>query len=387
MRNYHFAFLLLFQSLIACQQVQENGLSLAAGLANSSTDARQDPGKAPPSAANLIFQSLDGGQTWQDVSAGLPKDLEAGQFFAGNDELFLGVEYRMNRSNTGDVEAVSGDSVRTSTRLATAASADVKAVSGDSARTEYEFEYGMYRSNTASTTPVWEKEIFLGEGNTAVFLGQGGLFACIKGERFFRKINGTSTWMPMFTNFDDKFARTILETPDGIVLVGCDNGIFKTTDYGKTWKHVLDEGWVIQIVESGGVLICTNEQGILRSTDGGEHWDVVISEGGVGIAVERIEGGFAAITYNTGSKTRRVRTSTDGGITWQPIDAGLPPSPNIASIKQVGKYFFCGHPKGIFRSSDRGNTWELLLPSIGKKVFNLSVSGNVIYAVPRNEGC
>ena len=143
----------------------------------------------------------------------------------------------------------------------------------------------------------------------------------------------------------------------------------------------------MKIVESNGVLMATSQVGIIRSTDGGENWDVVISEGGVGIAVERIQGGFAAITYNTTSETRRVRTSYDGGKTWQSIDAGLPASSSIASIVQVGDDFYCGHPSGIFRSSDKGKTWELLRPSIKNKVFILSVSGNVIYAIPRNEGC
>ena len=143
----------------------------------------------------------------------------------------------------------------------------------------------------------------------------------------------------------------------------------------------------MKLVESNGGLLATSQQGILRSTDEGEHWDCVISEGGVGIAVERIKGGFAAITYNTASETRRVRTSYDGGKSWQPIDAGLPASLSIASIIQVGEYFFCGHPNGIFRSSDQGKTWQLLLPSIGNKVFNLSVSGNVLYAIPREGGC
>lgn len=113
----------------------------------------------------------------------------------------------------------------------------------------------------------------------------------------------------------------------------------------------------------------------------------MISEGGVGIAVEHIKGGFAAITFNTESYTRRVRTSYDGDKTWQPIDAGLTANLSIASIIEVGEYFFCGHPTGIFRSSDKGKTWKLLLPSIDNKVFNLFVSGNVIYAIPRNGGC
>jgi photosystem II stability/assembly factor-like uncharacterized protein len=143
----------------------------------------------------------------------------------------------------------------------------------------------------------------------------------------------------------------------------------------------------MKLVESNGVLLATSQGGILRSTDDGETWDLVISEGGVGIAVERIKGGFAAITYNTESETRRVRTSYDGGKTWQPIDAGLPANLSMTSIIQVGEYFFCGHPAGIFRSSDKGKTWKLVLPSIENKVFNLSVSGNVIYALPRIGGC
>ncbi len=141
------------------------------------------------------------------------------------------------------------------------------------------------------------------------------------------------------------------------------------------------------MVESNGVLVATSMRGIIRSTDNGENWALVISEGGVGIAVEQIKGGFAAITFNAHSKTRRVRTSYDGGKTWQPIDDGLPAEFSIASIIQVGEYFFCGHPTGIFRSSDKGKTWKLLLPSIEGKVFNLSVSGNVIYAISINEGC
>ena len=57
------------------------------------------------------------------------------------------------------------------------------------------------------------------------------------------------------------------------------------------------------------------------------------------------------------------------------------------SITQVGENFFCAHPDGIFRSSDKGKTWKLLLPSVEGKVFNLFVSGNVIYAIPSKGGC
>ena len=203
-----------------------------------------------------------------------------------------------------------------------------------------------------------------------------------QGEGFF-----ANNQLPVYPSFPEKDIRTVLQTTGGRVFIGCDNGLFRSTNNGKTWNLVHDGGWAMKIVESNGVLLATSQVGIIRSSDGGENWDAVISEGGVGIAVENIKGGFAAITYNTQSKTRRVRTSYDGGKTWQAIDAGLPASLSIASIVQVGEDFFCGHPNGIFKSSDKGKTWQLMLPSMGNKVFNLSVSGNVIYAIPRSGGC
>jgi photosystem II stability/assembly factor-like uncharacterized protein len=335
------AFWLLIQSFVACQSVQQNDTPLEANLSlQTFTDSWLDPEKAILPATNIVFQSIDGGQTWQDVSAGLPGGLPVEYFLTQNGEVILGAES------------------------------------------------GLYRSKSTASAPIWENERQLMGQFSGVFPGRTGLYAYSNQDGFFQSIS-KGTWMPVFMDMKIQARpfRTIMETLNGTLFVGTDNGIFKSVDQGKTWKHVYEDGWMIHMVESNGVLLCTNQHGILRSTDNGEHWDLVISEGGVGIAVEVIEGGFAAITYNTESKTRRVRISSDGGKTWQPIDAGLRPHANIASIKQVGKYFFCGHPDGIFRSSDRGKTWQLLLCSINKKVFNLSVSGQVIYAIPLNGGC
>ncbi len=126
-------------------------------------------------------------------------------------------------------------------------------------------------------------------------------------------------------------------------------------------------------------------------------------EGGVGIAIERIEGGFAAIAYNTTTESRRIHVSLDNGATWKVISDPLPPSMFISSIKQMGNYLICGHPDGIFRSSDMGKTWTSVHPSVEmdhnyfkffgtkeiapKKVFRIHVSGDTLYAVPGSTGC
>jgi photosystem II stability/assembly factor-like uncharacterized protein len=212
--------------------------------------------------------------------------------------------------------------------------------------------------------------------------------------------------MPIYTNLKNQSMETIFETSDGTVFAGCRNGLYKSADRGESWKQVQNEGWAMDMVESEGVLIATGQNGIMRSTDNGEHWEWVISEGGVGIAVERIEGGFAAISYSTKTKSRRIRISLDKGKSWKAIDEGLQPSLSISSIKQVGGYLICGHPDGIFRSSDLGKTWNMVHRNVDRneflysatlniidpfknpgKVFKIYVSGNVLYAVARSAGC
>jgi hypothetical protein len=40
------------------------------------TDSKQKPTKHKPGVANIVFKSTDGGKTWQDISQGLPENLQ-----------------------------------------------------------------------------------------------------------------------------------------------------------------------------------------------------------------------------------------------------------------------------------------------------------------------
>lgn len=303
------------------------------------TESQQKLNKNKPGVANIVFKSTDGGQSWQDISEGLPGDKLEGSLFVNDRGFYL---------RTGNY---------------------------------------IYHNKPNNKAPFWEKEIFPDE-HSNIAPGKSGIFAYDYHQGQFRqKINGSSEWSPIYENFQLKRILDVFETAGGTVFIVCDRGrgLFRSTDNGKNWKQVSRGVW--KLVESNGVLMANSINGIIRSTDDGETWETVISEGGVGINIAPIDGGFAAITFNTQSETRRVRTSYDGGKTWQAVDADLPPSMKISSIIQVGDYFFCGHPNGIYRSGDKGKTWQLILPSIENKVFNLSVSGNVIYAIPSAGGC
>jgi len=311
--------------------------------------------------AATILQSKDGGKTWQDISNGLPETEAGVVFFAGASEIYL--------STKG----------------------------------------GLYRSNNNLKTPVWEKENVPDPRSTSIIFNPSGVLAYSNDGHIYQKKPASLTWVPVYTDLKSTSQKrhevaAIFETADGSVFLSTGKSLSKSTDNAQSWK-LIQKGGVGEMIEAEGVLLMTGQNGIMRSTDNGETWEWVISEGGVGIAIERIDGGFAAIAYNTQTKSRRIHLSFDTGKTWKAIDEGLVPSPLISSIKQVGKNLFVGHPDGIFRSSDMGKTWHRVHAGFGnefqviklvsfnaapapvEKVFKLYVSGNVLYAVAVVPGC
>lgn len=351
MKIYTLSFVLLLPFL-SCKQGTES--PKAAQLTDSLQNQKID--KSGPE--NIVFRSADSGQTWQDISKGLPENLQedsirGNKFFANDKGLFV----RIGKE--------------------------------------------LYHSTVNATAPYWAKEISPDE-HSSIAPVKSGISANNYWGVNLKTTNGTSVWSPVFENLYEPRIRSVFETAGGAIFIGIDRGIFRSTDSGKNWKHVFAGGLVGHLAESDDILLTTSMRKIIRSTDNGENWAPAISEDVVAWDVKPIKGGFVAITAGSESGTRRLSTSYDSGKTWQHIDAGdkvfidsiwrtWNDRPNVqafqTSITRVGENFFCTHPYGIFRSSDKGKTWKLLLPSVKDKVFNLFVSGNVIYAISSRGGC
>ncbi|MBL7797362.1 MAG: hypothetical protein JNJ90_12770 [Saprospiraceae bacterium] len=311
-------------------------------------------------AHNMVFQSADNGKTWRDVSAGLPEDLPVAYMHTAGDMVFAGSR-----------------------------------------------DAGLYSSN-APETGVWQREEigagFLNGPLTGIFPGRKGPYATFAGEDpdnllvqggLYRKIPETGKWKSMHSTLKAKTVETVLEMPDGALLVGCNNGIFKSADDGKTWKHVYTEGRVLSLATMENVLLASvRGAGVLRSTDSGKTWNWALNDGGAANKVNVVEGHFALF-----GMTRRVRQSADNGQTWKPMDSeGLPLSGVVYELGQVGKYLFCCHNAGIYRSADGGKNWELVrrAPDAWETGHQLSgqgtmlqmrVSGRKIYAGNVAGGC
>lgn len=333
MKIYSLALLLLFQFPFVCDEALEFVTS------SPVTDNEQKLSGNKPGVANIVFKSTDGGQTWKDISEGLPdivgyKDdgIYLDDFFADDRGLYLSAGNR------------------------------------------------IYHNNPNSTASYWSKEILPDDYRSIAIAGETGILAFnYATKEFLRHTTGTSTWTSTYENFKPSRPQTFFETSGGTVFIGTDRRLYRSIDSGRSWNEVSQVGWVLKLLESNGVLMAATTKGVTRSTDDGETWELVTNEDGVGINIEK--GGFAAVATSSG-----VQTSYDGGKTWNHI-AGLPGNNRIFSIVHVGEYLLCTHPKGIYRSSDKGETWRLLFPSVDDKLFNLRISGNTIYAIPRSPGC
>ncbi|HTK21840.1 MAG TPA: hypothetical protein VL442_20125, partial [Mucilaginibacter sp.] len=197
----------------------------------------------------VIFRSTDGGQTWQDISKGLPENLQR-----------EGVRRDGSFANEHGLYLLAGNRV--------------------------------YHSEPNSATGFWTKEILPIRQNN-ITPGRNGIFAYNFRGQFLQKINGESGWSPVYTNFQaqavrinktvdwmyknykEKQVTSFFETTGGTVFIGSNNALYKSTNGGKTWKWVHVEGWVMKMVESNGVLLASSTKGVLRSTDDGENWDPV----------------------------------------------------------------------------------------------------------------
>ncbi|MBO0883205.1 MAG: hypothetical protein J2P17_23290, partial [Mycobacterium sp.] len=182
----------------------------------------------------------------------------------------------------------------------------------------------------------------------------------------------------------------------GSVIPG--DGVYKSTDGGKTWKHLgladtqmigriqVDPGDCdhVYVAAQGHVWGKNTERGVFRSTDGGANWQRTLyvddQTGAVDLSMDpanpnvlyagmwQVQGKFWKQT--DGGPGSGLYKSTDGGTTWTALTSRLGLSAG-APIGKVGVSVSGANPNrvyalveanagGLFRSDDAGATWKLV---------------------------
>lgn len=227
------------------------------------------------------------------------------------------------------------------------------------------------------------------------------------------------TWKPIFDDQPTSSigAIAVARSDPNVVYVGSGEanirgnvqpgaGIFKSTDGGKTWRHVWKQkGQIGQVIVHpknadiayaavlGSAFGPNPERGVYRTTDGGKTWQQVLKKdadtGAIDVCFDpnnpRIL--FAALwqarrtpwSLTSGGPGSGLYRSDDGGDTWKRLgpdgektqtasdETGLPPGPwgrsgvAVAPSDSRRVYALIEADKGgLYRSDDGGDSWELV---------------------------
>lgn len=223
-----------------------------------------------------------------------------------------------------------------------------------------------------------------------------------------KTVNAGTTWTPVFDNQGSYSIGTVVLDPKdpSVVWVGTGennsqrsvsygDGVYKSEDGGKSWRKVgLEKSEHIGRIaisprESNTVYVAAQgplwgpggDRGLFKTTDGGKTWKNTLSiSENTGVTDVAIDPQNPDILYAASYQRRRhvftlidggpesaLHKSTDAGATWTKLRSGLPMTElgrigiAISPVDSTVVYATieaANRQGGIFRSSDRGATWE-----------------------------
>ncbi len=200
------------------------------------------------------------------------------------------------------------------------------------------------------------------------------------------------------------------------------NGVYKSTDAGRTWSHMgLDATHhiariaihpmnpdIVFVAAVGHLWGSNPERGVFRTLDGGATWEKVLyvdeHTGAIDLVMDPGDPQtlFAAMYqrqrtgwgFNGGGPGSGIYRTTDGGATWIELQEGLPRGDkgriglgiyrrdgNLvyaiveADPRRPGQGFGAGQGQagrrqnGVYRSTDRGDTWEHLSETNNRPMY------------------
>ena len=323
-----------------------------------------------------LYTSVDGGLTWEPTAANPPATGSGGlQYAGGEGAIYASATTSLYQStdNGATWEDIT-EGLPGFARIQWIAANDQALFAGSFGKSIGRFVNGtwdMIPMNSYALSPVVDN-------NGAFFPTQAGIY---------RVENASSDVENITTNLRNTSVGAlgnVTSELNSAVFASTGNAIFRTTDEGNQWERVAD----LQAFsfESYNDLIFAVDYGdIYRSTDLGETWvsmqtkfdDYKMQEfGGTefslafsGITVD--DNGTAYLTLaetlsehelNDDWREGGIFRSTDKGETWQEVNQGLPENgftvvPITDALALGNNVVYISTLEGVYRSTNRGDSW------------------------------
>jgi len=244
------------------------------------------------------------------------------------------------------------------------------------------------------------------------------IYAAVASGGIIKSVNGGTSWTTIFDKETVPSVGDVAVSPSNpsIVWAGTGeannrqssswgNGIYKSMDEGKTWKNMgLPNSLaiprivvhptnpdVVYAAVLGNLWAPSSERGIFKTTDGGKTWQHVLKvnddTGATELAIDDESPNilYAAMYqrrrtvfgFNGSGEHSALYKSNDGGDTWVKVTKGMPyntenaPTPRPETLLETGRISISVYPRdtnivyvtiehangGVYRSNDKGETW------------------------------
>jgi photosystem II stability/assembly factor-like uncharacterized protein len=201
----------------------------------------------------------------------------------------------------------------------------------------------------------------------------------------YRSTDGGVNWIPTGSGLGmNNGVSRLLVSPffnsDRTLILGAGDGIYKSSDAGNTWNHVLSthraQAFAVSPAFASDQTMYAGSfsGGVYKSTDKGTYWTEA-NTGLVRTSVASLAVSPSYVTDHTifsGIYNNGVYKSTDGGATWSAANSGvdkftplvLVVSPSYASDRTLytittdGVYASGGPHYHFYKSVDGGTSWS-----------------------------
>ena len=95
---------------------------------------------------------------------------------------------------------------------------------------------GIYAGSSMICGTEWEKIYFPQKDISGLYPGKKGPYASSPWSGFYQYQPATGLWRSMHEQLEDKNVYTVVETENGDIFAGCETGLYKTNNRGKSWK-------------------------------------------------------------------------------------------------------------------------------------------------------